>query len=139
MPPLTLNQASKEAKKSKSAILEAIKSGRLSAARGDRNQWQIEPAELFRVYPQNRIAASQGNDSQPVGASGSELEKLLAVVLEERAREREQLQATIADLRARLDSESEERRKLMAMLCHQAEQPEPAALVAKWFGKFRHG
>ena len=47
MQPFTLNQAAKACHKSKSAILEAIRSGRLSAGRDDKNQWQIDPAEPF--------------------------------------------------------------------------------------------
>lgn len=46
----TLGQAAKATGKSKPAILDAIKSGRISASRDDRNQWQIDPAELHRVY-----------------------------------------------------------------------------------------
>lgn len=49
---LTLGQAAKETGKSKSVISGAIKSGRLSAARSDTGSWQIDPSELFRVFPQ---------------------------------------------------------------------------------------
>jgi hypothetical protein len=51
MPLLTLNQAAKVAEKSKSTLLGAIKSKRLSAFKTPLNQWQIDPDELFRVYP----------------------------------------------------------------------------------------
>ena len=51
---LTLGQASDECGKHKSTILDAIRKGRLSAKRDDKNQWQIDPAELFRVYPQHQ-------------------------------------------------------------------------------------
>jgi hypothetical protein len=50
MQPFTLNQAAKACNKSKSTLLVAIRNGRLSAKRDDKNQWQIDPAELFRVY-----------------------------------------------------------------------------------------
>jgi hypothetical protein len=50
MQPFTLNQAAKACNKSKSTILAAISGGRLSAKRNDKNQWQIDPSELFRVY-----------------------------------------------------------------------------------------
>jgi hypothetical protein len=53
MQPFTLNQAAKACHKSKSALLEAMRSGRLSAARNDKGYWMIEPSELFRVYPVN--------------------------------------------------------------------------------------
>jgi hypothetical protein len=51
MPFLTLGQAANECGKQKSTILDAIRSARLSASKDDKNQWQIDPSELFRVYP----------------------------------------------------------------------------------------
>jgi len=53
---LTLGQAAKECGKQKSTILDAIRNGRLSAGKDDKNQWQIDPAELFRVYPAQQQA-----------------------------------------------------------------------------------
>jgi hypothetical protein len=35
----------------RSAILRAIKAGRLSAQRDDNGAWEIQPCELFRVFP----------------------------------------------------------------------------------------
>ena len=35
----------------KSTILRAIKSGRISATKSELGEWQIEPAELHRIYP----------------------------------------------------------------------------------------
>jgi hypothetical protein len=49
------------------------------------------------------------------------------MVREERERERQQMQATIDDLRRRLDVEGEERRRLTLMLTHRPEQPPPEA------------
>ena len=37
--------------KAKPTILKAIKSGRLSASKTEKGEWEIDPAELFRVYP----------------------------------------------------------------------------------------
>jgi hypothetical protein len=48
---LTLNQAAKAAGKSKSALLAAMRSGRFSASKDGQGYYQIDPAELFRVYP----------------------------------------------------------------------------------------
>jgi transposase len=47
---LSLRNAAKEAGVSKSTILRAIQSGRLSAARTPDGGYDIDPAELFRVY-----------------------------------------------------------------------------------------
>ena len=47
----TLGTASQATGRAKSTILRAIKAGRISAVRDDLGQWQIEPAELFHVFP----------------------------------------------------------------------------------------
>lgn len=47
----TLGQAAKACGKTKPTILARINSGKLSAVRDERGQWQIDPAELARVYP----------------------------------------------------------------------------------------
>lgn len=48
--PLTLGQAATKVGRSKPTILKALKTGRMSAKKVG-NEWQIEPSELFRVYP----------------------------------------------------------------------------------------
>jgi hypothetical protein len=62
MPALTLNQAAKAAKKAKATLLDAIQSGRLSAPKDDQGRYQIDPAELFRVYP---LDQSKNHDRPP--------------------------------------------------------------------------
>ena len=49
----TLGTAAKASGKSKATISKAIKSGRLSALKDKTGVYQIEPAELNRVYPLN--------------------------------------------------------------------------------------
>lgn len=48
---LTLNQAAKACGRSKSTLLNAISSGRMSAPKDDRGRYAIEPAELYRAFP----------------------------------------------------------------------------------------
>ena len=48
---LTLNQAAKICSRSKSTLLDAIRSGRMSAPKDDRGRYVIDPAELHRVFP----------------------------------------------------------------------------------------
>ena len=48
---LTLNQAAKACGRSKSTLLNAISSGRMSAPRDDRGRYAIDPAELHRAFP----------------------------------------------------------------------------------------
>ena len=147
MSPFTLNQAAKACNKSKSTILEAIRSGRLSASKDDKNQWHIEPSELFRVYHQTehlpgRLPPEQ-NENQPVDhpPTNHPTTLLLEQIERERDRERKQMQETIDDLRRRLDDESAERRKLMMLLTHQPETPKPEPVKSRLFEKLfgKHG
>jgi hypothetical protein len=50
---LSLNQAAKTCGRAKSTLLDAIKSGRLSAAKTPNGHYEIEPSELHRVFPYN--------------------------------------------------------------------------------------
>jgi hypothetical protein len=48
---LSLGQAAKEVGLDKSTISRAIQRGKLSAQRQERGGYEIDPAELFRVFP----------------------------------------------------------------------------------------
>src|ERR1700745_2289561 len=48
---LTLGQAAKEAGVAKSTISKALSSGKLSYREKNSDGYKIDPAELFRVYP----------------------------------------------------------------------------------------
>ena len=50
MPLLTLGQASRETGVHKSTIARAVDDGRLSANKNEHGHYQIDPAELFRVF-----------------------------------------------------------------------------------------
>lgn len=126
MRPLTLNQAAKVAHKSKAAILEAIRSGRLSAARDDLNQWQIDPAELFRVYPQDQSQTGEENRDQPPEENRETA--FLSAKIDYLERERRLLESTIDDLKTDRD---QWRQQATALLTHQrepteADDPRPA-------------
>lgn len=111
---LTLNQAAKAAKKSKSTLSDAINSGRLSAFRNDKNQWQINSDDLFRVYPQTgrkpnektEADSSQTNEETAILRQQVEL-------LEQRVND---IKDERDDLRRRLNEEMDERRKLSALI-----------------------
>jgi hypothetical protein len=47
----TLGTAAQACGLNKSTVLRAIKAGKVSATRDEHGQWQIDPAELHRVYP----------------------------------------------------------------------------------------
>jgi hypothetical protein len=60
----TIATAAAAVGRNKTAILRAIESGRVSAAKDENGEWQIDPAELHRVYPPLRSASMPGNDMQ---------------------------------------------------------------------------
>ena len=51
--------------RNKIAILQAIKTGKISDAKDENGEWQIYPAELHRVYPPLRSASMRDTDMQP--------------------------------------------------------------------------
>ena len=74
---LTATQAAKEVGKSTPTITRAIKTGRLSANLNDKKQYEIEPSELFRVYPRTRNSNTQHKmlrDATPQNNSVLQLE-----------------------------------------------------------------
>lgn len=121
---LTLNAAAKSAHKSKSAILEQIKKGKLSAFQDPETKiWQIDTAELFRVNqaPLEAIE-NQFEDTtiEPLGTIKNQGELLSTTLIERNIelvdRERTVLLEIIADLRERLDKTHIENSKLTTML-----------------------
>jgi len=99
----TLGQAAKATGKAKSTILRAIKNGTISAPKGVKGSYQIDPAELHRVFESTGAKQSIKNDTQPTVEQVENLQIRLKISEEERSRERSQLESTISDLRARLD------------------------------------
>lgn len=47
----SIGTASKATGKSRAAICQALASGRIQASKNDKNQWEIKPEELFKIYP----------------------------------------------------------------------------------------
>ena len=117
MPPFTLNQAAKACNKSKSAILNAISNGRLTAVKGDTGQWEIQPSELFRVYPPTSSSTPENLPDVPP------IEHQSTPVLIERLagyeRDISRLASQLDYLQSQLDEEKREKRQLMQMLTHQ--------------------
>jgi hypothetical protein len=123
---LSLGQAAKETGKSKSVISNALHSGRLSGKRNDKGEWEIDPAELFRVFAkQNTQERKKEQNRTPENpAQNALLEQEIRHLREQLDRERE----LNRDLSRRLDAENEERRKLTLLLTDQrATAPKKAA------------
>lgn len=124
--PYTLGQAAKATGKQKSTILEAIRSGRLSAARDDKKQWQIDPAELHRVYPPNSPTVANERYETPQNTDKTELLEAKLRFLE---REIVRLERIEADLR---EDRDHWRRQATALITHQPKlDPAPTSELVK--------
>ena len=110
----TLGTAAKATGKAKSTILRAVKSGAISAAKAHDGSYEIEPSELHRVFPPNGTQHIVSNATQPNEEHSATLRIRLEVLEAERQRERDQMQATIDDLRARLDRSEDRISTLLA-------------------------
>lgn len=100
----TLGTAAKATGKAKSTILRAIKSGTISARKAPDGSYEIDPSELHRVFQSTVPQNTSSNDLQPLEEASLTLRLRLEILEAERERERDQMQATINDLRKRLDS-----------------------------------
>jgi len=61
----TLATAAASVGRNKTAILRALEAGKISTVKGENGEWQIDPAELHRIYPPLRSASTQGKDMYP--------------------------------------------------------------------------
>lgn len=145
----SLKEAAEAVGRGKPAILRAIQKGIISANRNIRNEWEIDPAELHRVYKPVALNTSKNvqdehyaiaNATQVVQRENDLLREQIELLKDERS-----------DLRRRLDEDAIERRKvseeirrLTLLLTHQKEDtPKPEeksnrALWNKLFGKKRN-
>jgi excisionase family DNA binding protein len=123
---LSLREAAQQARTSKSTILRAIQSGRLSAARTEDGGYSIDPAELCRVYPPRPDASDQSADqSAGHGATGS----LTDAATELRIRNA-QLEAGFNALKAILEAEKKHLEEVREDRDRWAAQAERLALPA---------
>lgn len=108
---LTLSQAAKALGKSKSTLNRAIKTGRLSATRNEDGTFSINPAELYRAFPEPSENARQERpreqDRTVVPDDLSSRISLLQQLLE---RERE----AVADLKEERDRWRQQATSLLA-------------------------
>lgn len=116
----TLSQAAAATGKNKATIQRAIKSGKISAKKNPSGAYEIDPSELYRVFPamEQRVAqhtnatarngVQRGENSHEDSALRriAELEKELAVAEERKSGiegQMHHLSETVDDLRKRLD------------------------------------
>lgn len=138
----TLGQAARAAGRSKTTLNRAIKTGKLSAVRGEDGSYTIDAAELQRVYPLTGSGNGHMVRSVTVGpaavtANGADWERVLPQqLLAERERLVEEQAAAIRDLRQRLDESETERRRVQAQLTALLTDQRPAPPPSTAWGRF---
>ena len=133
----TLGQAAKAAGVSKTTMRRAINSGRVSATKRDDGSYEIDLAELQRAFPGASVTPRSGDGAAPLARSVTSNDtgglRVEAEMLRERLAEKD---ATIDDLRRRLDRSEEERRqaqeRVTALLTDQRPAVQPPARRGWW-------
>jgi hypothetical protein len=144
MPMLTLGQAAKLTGLGKTTITRAIKGGRLSANRRDDGSYEIDPAELSRVYsfrpePPETVAQSGHvvHPATPAGdshdSSGDPEVTARLSALEEQVRGLKDLLEEVKRSRDKAESASDHWREQAALTLRSlpAPKPEQAAPVER--------
>jgi len=137
---LTLGQAAEMCGWSKGALSKAIKSGQMSVHAKTKAGFQLDPAEVLRVFPKKTETPPSEQSETPQKFSGNsalsaEVEALrqqIATAELERTREREQLSDRIESLQQMLADEKSERRQLTALLTDQREKPAEPPRKGLW-------
>ena len=126
--PYTLGQAAKATGITKTTIAEAIKKGRISAVKDESGRYQIDPAELHRVY--EPVSMQDGKaDTQTEQYKTHELTAKI-MVLEAQVKAigeiKERIEAECDDLRTDRDKWREQAN--LALLTHQPKADTPPSL-----------
>lgn len=147
MTKLSLNKAAKEAGVAKSTLLERLNHNdpelKLSAEKNGKGHWQIDPAELFRVFPKSSSTEREElqpttleNDSKTSGlqVEVKMLREQMAKVEELNDRERQSLVDQIEELKAEAERRSREHMQALALLTDQRDreaQPEKKGFLGR--------
>lgn len=118
---LSANRASKEAGRTKKTILDAIKSKRMSASKNDKGHWEIDPSELFRVFPKTTVTPPLNTTATPPTESLEYRITIAELEAEVKALKREMERTDIERERERenLSQHLEDMRKAMAQITDQ--------------------
>ncbi len=131
-----MSQAAKAVRRARSTLNRDIANGKVSVSRTGTGQPYIELAELERAYGKVDLrtvrtlteAVPNGHDQTAERDSDPAiLRRELDLLRQEREREREDAHQTIDDLRRRLESEAEERRRLTMVLADMRAKSDTAS------------
>ncbi|MFZ1492288.1 MAG: hypothetical protein WAU60_02630 [Candidatus Competibacter denitrificans] len=110
---LSLKEAAEAVGMTKPALFKAIKSGRLSANKDGKGQYQIDPAELFRVYPPQTDPVTHHPETLQL-----EIESLRREIRQKDAHLND-IRAQVDDLKADRDHWREQAERMTLLLTHQ--------------------
>ena len=116
----TIGTAAKATGKAKSTISRDVKSGRISAQRQPDGSYLIDPSELHRVYPP--VVFDNGSENTESNSQPMTTDAQTALLRQDNVRLLEQIEMLRDerdDLRRRLDTEAEERRRLTLIVTDQ--------------------
>lgn len=125
MKKLSANMAAKEAGIAKKTLLEAITSNRMTAEKNAKGHWEIDPAELFRVFPKSSGAGGEKTVSHPPSKTSEnnglevEVRMLREKMTSDEAkseRERAKLVDEIENLRSQLSESRQDYRQTLAVI-----------------------
>lgn len=100
--------------KSRMTLMKAIAKGKISAARDVHGRWQVDPAELTRIY--RVVAVANGNKPHEMADGSAIMAEVLQVRLEAMEARCAEQAATIDDLRLQRDQEQAERKQAQTQL-----------------------
>ncbi len=143
---LSLKEAAEETGKSKSTIQRKIKAGKLSASKNDNEEYEIQPAELFRVFPKGDKKAPSSDKPKLPHDLLHKLEMLQAAMTHkeetlegERAklrRERELYEAQIEALRNTVETLQKQHGTTLQLIATEVQKPqETKGFFKSWFKK----
>lgn len=135
MKPYSASAAAKAVGKSVPTITRAIKSGKLSARKLNNGGYEIDPAELHRVWPAithdlNMKEVMLGSET-PIGTC--ELQDKIEALQEEKVA---MLEQRVADLETERDEWRKQAQQL-ALAAPAQSSPEKGRGLFGWFGKAR--
>ncbi len=139
---LTLNKAAQTCGHAKSTLLDAIRSGRLTAPKDDRGRYAIDPAELHRVFPFQVSDRPENRSGEPQPTPGANHPTTTATPADPRA---EVLAREVELLREALTRSEENAERWRIMVERQqalledrrqaGERPRPKGLLRRLLGR----
>jgi hypothetical protein len=139
---LTLNKAAQTCGHAKSTLLDAIRSGRLTAPKDDRGRYAIDPAELHRVFPFQVSDRPESRSGEPQPTPGANHPTTTVIPADPRA---EVLAREVELLREALTRSEENAERWRIMVERQqalledrrqaGERPRPKGFLRRFLGR----